>query len=858
MKTLLRRALGADRPKIIAVFASNRADAEQGVKHAHTSGATLPVWVWCAENAAPVAGCDRVIRGNFAAGLGQVWPALSIVSWTGSRGATGLKVAAFLRPPFRIVVFNEAGGFFAPRPLSVSKHVGRRLRDRTIGFARRASDLLLGSIEWTGAALQWIAARVRDAAQWVFWKLFHAALWTVRLIPRTFWAVWPALVWLAERSGDAVQLAWSLAWRAGQRVRDWAFILLAACATPLTPLSRSIVAGVRKKQGRPLVLEDVPVVAREVILPNRGWSRGAVLDALQCDAEFVVLRRIGEKTDASPLIALARETDAFAVARQIAWSSWRRTVVAKHPFRRLQPGEVAELFAPFSSLIVIRRSALLKLGVPRALTGGCALMLLFWKASAAGLRTLVAGHEDPITDEPAMALEDTEFAFRLSWSKELKHLKPARPSRYRGNLAWSPFHRRDAETSRPRVLVVSPYLPFPLSHGGAVRIYNLCRALKDRVDFTLACFHEAGEKICYPELHEVFREIFVVDIDEKRNDRSVPKQVAEYRNPAMSDLIRQLCSGRDIDLVQLEYTQMAEYRNFTGSTPVVLVEHDITFSLYKQLADFRKDAATRSEYDLWHDFEREALQCSNAVWTMSEDECALALAHHAPRHSTAVIPNGVDVRRFLPSPKPNGPPTILFVGSFRHLPNLLAYESLRTVIMPEVWRECPEAILHVIAGPHHEKAAEDAGRKALLAAHPNIRIDGFVSDVRPAYEACDVVAVPLPLSAGTNIKLLEAMACGRAIVSTQSGCRGLNLTNGHELIVAELDASFAHAIVTLLRDETLRGRMAHEARAVAEQRFSWDAIADDAFASYMRVTANPASSEQPAVRSVYARPPQHP
>ena len=107
---------------------------------------------------------------------------------------------------------------------------------------------------------------------------------------------------------------------------------------------------------------------------------------MQSDAEFIVLRMRGERGSAAPLIAIARQTNAFAVARQSAHAAWRKQVVTKHPFRRLQTGEVSEVFAPFSSLLVIRRKTLVRLGFPRALTYGGALMMLFWKSSAAGLR----------------------------------------------------------------------------------------------------------------------------------------------------------------------------------------------------------------------------------------------------------------------------------------------------------------------------------------------------------------------------------------------------------------------------------------------------------------------------------------
>ena len=384
---------------------------------------------------------------------------------------------------------------------------------------------------------------------------------------------------------------------------------------------------------------------------------------------------------------------------------------------------------------------------------------------------------------------------------------------------------------KPRVLIVSPYLPFPLSHGGAVRMYNLCRALSTDIDFILACYREANQTVHYDELQKVFRDVYIVDNDEKHSDPSVPQQVAEYRNTAMAGLIRRLCLAREVDLVQLEFTQMAEFRDHTGAVPLILVEHDITFSLYRQLAGTLRDPATRLQYELWLSFERAALQCSNAVWTMSEQDRHVALQYGASRRTTVVVPNGVDLERFQPVREPERASTILFVGSFRHLPNLLAFEALRSTIMPIVWREFPEARLHVIAGPEYARAARVAGKINLLTPDPRITLQGFVEDVRPAYRDANVVAIPLPVSAGTNIKVLEAMACGRAILSTVPGCQGLGLQDGEDLLIRDLGDDFAAAMTELLRDRELRQKLASRCRQTAEDRFGWDSIARQALAS---------------------------
>ena len=776
MKSLVRGLLRAGKPRVIAIFGVTRADVECAVRHAQAGARDLPIWAWCAENAVPVGGCERFFAQASAPSarreLRNVWPALSIVAWTGQRGARWLKLVPFTALPLRVLILNEAGDFFNGRPGPIAFHLWRRMCDRPLPTLYRTAGMY-------GLFSQWVAPRTRG--------LFIATL--------AFLTGWTG------------------------------------------PIARSVVRRRRKRVSLDISLpESSGGSFTEVLITGRDWPRRDVLRALRTPGvDFVVFRKSGDTGDSAPLIEMARHTNAFAVARQVAHSAWRKRAVPKHPFRRLQPEEISEVLAPYSTLIAVRRDIFARLGCPRALTYGGALAILFWRASAAGLRALVAGSAGNPTDEQNMALEDFELALALSVTG-LGSFCPREPARSRGNVACAPLLSLGFREGRPRVLVVSPYLPFPLSHGGAVRIYNLCRALADRVDLVLACFHEANEAIAYPELHAIFREVYTIEADEKRLDPELPAQVNEYRNSAMAALIRRLCHD-GVNLVQIEYTQLAAYAQETGRAPVILVEHDITFALYWQLASSGGDPGIQKEHDRWLEFERKALQCSNAVWTMSPEDRALAIAHGAPRERTVVIPNGVDIERFRPMTDPIEN-RILFLGSFRHLPNLLAFEALRDRIMPAVWNECPDTVLHVIAGPQPNRTAKLAGKERLLAPDPRIVLDHFVADVRPAYSDASVVVVPLPVSAGTNIKVLEAMACGRPVVSTAVGCQGLGFENGRELIVADLPAAgapteFADAVVTLLRDKNLRARISHEARSTVERRFAWEPIALDAFDSYM-------------------------
>lgn len=388
-----------------------------------------------------------------------------------------------------------------------------------------------------------------------------------------------------------------------------------------------------------------------------------------------------------------------------------------------------------------------------------------------------------------------------------------------GETAW--FPGRERTQGRPLVLVASPYLPFPLSHGGAVRMYNLMRGAARDHDQVLIAFCDEFAPIP-PELLEICHEVVLV----KRKGTHLrpmterPEVVEEHDSAPFRAALKEAIRRHAPALVQLEFTQMALYAPDCEGLPTLLVEHDITLDLYTQLLEQKDDWETRAQLDRWIAFERKAWREVDCVVAMSDKDRGMV---EGARRVVA-LPNGVDLERFQPSGSEPDPKRILFIGSFAHLPNLLALRFFLAEAWPAL--RAGGAVLHVIAGSrpeHYRELYRD--RVTVDLDQQGIELEGFVSDVRPAYERAAIVIAPLLASAGTNIKIMEAMAMGKAIVSTPAGVNGLDLEPGRDFLLGTTGAEMAEAILALFADPERRRAVERQARTTVEQRFDWDVIA---------------------------------
>jgi glycosyltransferase involved in cell wall biosynthesis len=227
-------------------------------------------------------------------------------------------------------------------------------------------------------------------------------------------------------------------------------------------------------------------------------------------------------------------------------------------------------------------------------------------------------------------------------------------------------------------------------------------------------------------------------------------------------------------------------------------------------------------------FERDALARFDLVLTVSDADRQTfrRLYPGALRGPVHVVQTGVDTEYFRPmsvngdGARLDATKHIVFTGSMDWLPNEDGMLYFVREILPLIRRAEPSATLSIIG-----RAPTPAVKR--LAEEPGIEVTGRVDDVRPHVAAGSVYVVPLRIGGGTRLKIFEAMAMGKAVVSTTIGAEGLPVTSGRDIAIADEPQRFADAVVTLMRDAAMRERLEQAARALVVERYDWSAVAND-------------------------------
>lgn len=293
--------------------------------------------------------------------------------------------------------------------------------------------------------------------------------------------------------------------------------------------------------------------------------------------------------------------------------------------------------------------------------------------------------------------------------------------------------------------------------------------------------------------------------------------------PEMADRIRRTIAEQGIGVLEIEHSFLAGYR---AAVPdghpcrTVLTFHNVGSQQYRRMARLRTSAASRLAFGvkalLMRGWEARWAARFDRCVVVSEPERELLLAQ-SPSLPVSVVENGVEVPEQL-TPGDGAGNTLLFVGVMGYPPNADGALHFCDRVLPLVQRSVPDVRLAVVGHAPPASVRRLAGR-------PNVVVTGSVADVVPYYRDARVVVVPLRGGGGTRLKILEAMALGRPVVSTSIGCEGLHVEDGVHLEVADEPAEFAQRVIRLLRQRERRDAIVAAARQRVEERYDWPILA---------------------------------
>jgi glycosyltransferase involved in cell wall biosynthesis len=256
-----------------------------------------------------------------------------------------------------------------------------------------------------------------------------------------------------------------------------------------------------------------------------------------------------------------------------------------------------------------------------------------------------------------------------------------------------------------------------------------------------------------------------------------------------------------------------------GDPILILDEHNIEYDIVRRTAISTREIDRKLYSELnWRKLraeERDAWRRFDGCTVTSSRDEALLL-RDVPSARTAVVPNGVDVPFFSAySAQVPDEMSLLFFGTVRYHPNLDGLLFFLREVMPRLKARYPTVKLRIVGPSVVPEIAARAG--------DDVEVVGLVDDVRPYIARATVVIVPLRIGGGTRFKILEAMAMGKAAVSTVVGAEGIAVRDGEDILLANDAVHFARQIGRLLDDAALRERIGAAARRLAERDYSWDA-----------------------------------
>lgn len=379
-----------------------------------------------------------------------------------------------------------------------------------------------------------------------------------------------------------------------------------------------------------------------------------------------------------------------------------------------------------------------------------------------------------------------------------------------------------------KLLFFANRTPYPPYRGDKLKIFNLARRLASKHELHLLTFAQTEEDLGYKaELEKIFTKVHQVYLPKWRSAincfsgawDNTPFQVLYFKSAAMRRKLQEVLQQDRFDAVHVQHLRMSPYLRELDTLPRILDMPD-AFSLYwKRRREQQKNIAKwmfeNIEQKRVLKYEQIMKNYDLSLVCSAEDLAYLKTTHSIS--NIKLLPNGVDLDTFKGGDHDYAHNhTLLFTGNMDYAPNVDAVGYFAEDILPLIRKECPQ-VQFVIAGQRPVKKVQDL-------ANDHIQVTGFVKDLAAVYNSASVVVAPLRFGAGTQNKVLEAMAMGVPVVCSNIGFKGLGIQSGQGAFMQTDATEFANSVIALLRSEELRRCAGTKGAEVIRNNFSWDSI----------------------------------
>ena len=380
-----------------------------------------------------------------------------------------------------------------------------------------------------------------------------------------------------------------------------------------------------------------------------------------------------------------------------------------------------------------------------------------------------------------------------------------------------------------KILFLANRVPYPPYRGDKLKIFNLAGRLKDTHELHLLTFAQSKEDLTYKaELEKIFKEVHLVYLPKWKSalnclkgvwDRR-PLQVIYFQSKEMQRQLDALLEQQHYDAVHVQHLRMSSYLADHEEIPRILDLPD-AFSLYWER---RKSVKRNWLVSIFENIEQRRVLKYERI--MSKYNLSLVCSYEDLDYlkktqfanNLRLLPNGVDLETFVPGNHDySHARTILFTGNMDYAPNVDAVIYFTETILPLIRSQLPK-VRFIIAGQRPVK-------KVLALANDYITVTGFVQDLAEMYNSASIVVAPLRFGAGTQNKVLEAMAMGVPVVCSNIGFGGLGIKNGEGAVMQTEPMEFANSVIDILLSQDMRRSIGEAGMRVVRTRFDWDIIA---------------------------------